>query len=43
MSYGKCGARNTWIYFIVVLYYLTGQNISLDTVCYALGYVKSVR
>ena len=39
MSYGKCGARNTWIYFIAVLYYSTGrgQNILLDTVYYSIG------
>ena len=34
---GKCGARNTCFYFIVVLFYSTGQSSSLDAVFYSIG------
>ena len=34
---GKCGARNNYFYFIVVLFYSTGQRSSLDVVFYSIG------
>ena len=37
LSNGKCGALNTCIYLIVVLFYSTGQSSSLDAVFYSIG------
>ena len=34
---GKCGARNISIYFIVVLFYSTGQSSSSDALFYSIG------
>ena len=34
---GKCGARNTCIYFIVVFFYSTGQSSSSDVLFYWIG------
>ena len=34
---GNCGAGNTCIYYIIVLFYSTGQNSSLDAVFYSIG------